>query len=1089
MKLETYRRTRRPWHPGMTSLLSLATAIWASPAAATVPEFVVPVRWCGVREAPTMTDPDLSRAASERKQDAQAASNHAGDGRVLDTTSVLKYRSGNPGIYDSYTRGNTAIAFRASIPHFTQERGRMSRSFPIIYTSNWDEKSGEDFGLWSTRECRQAWQRGDALYYDHDNKGFVNEGDIKLQYQGKGFPLQKVGDPSSCVPNVGARLKRLVPSVAQPGVRYGFVDLNRNRRYDQWEPIYRYEQAQNEVGGAPRQVREKDILLFPVAHPGPGLPRDFEAKSEEYSYDPRHMFDEKGEALYLVPFESVAEDSEAAKIKYVDLFLEPRDEFSIGFGQIGFSGTYAVSTSDYESIPSDGAQCRADGQEPRGTHQRRPAIGQAFYSRKITNTFGSELDVDIDLKVDKATAACAPHSIVVDDHAWIVESEALERFESALVGHEMAHSLGIPHGDGLNNDSEGGVDDADEDFCSNVAQSPQDKAPCITSLDDEISVHDGEIPKGPFKRVTCFVSKPEGAGPSEFSSNLMQYCWNFTQDEKYKKTRDGKDENFQGHLSFHAKQFDAMTRYISMCGFGVDYGYANQPQALSDALTADDSRAVYRMDDWGDHWPGLKWLDIGEFGYDLVQEPGAKGQTVKFGVTFDQNRSKENEAFAVLFGVNADGKKSTGAPFAEVKMEPRASQDFEGADLFILVEVNPERALAVKFWQRFGAGFEQIGLKGVEGKFEPVEVPSGIQHGPDGASISGHQLELVFRDGLLPVPLENAVSLGVFALSKEGQVGDVALSRGMRHVRPPQVLSPNKEAVDPSCRVESVQGNPLEQMPRAGRLVVRAEGLSPNLPLEVRANGRLVNDLQDVRSDKGGFATFTLRGEEIPLEFGGKSNMPVVLAVGAGGATAICGFQFFEKVTDLENFECLDGPEFASVDKVPLNGYGDCYYDYACEPGRFEYAVPAGDRCPDGSPPRIVNGETFFNGNPVLEPACLVPVNAFGMPNCFNSVFNLPPGANPEVPGMGLAYNFTVWSSEGEACVAYPMSDYGLDINLDEEVRELCLSDKDGDGIPLVHDQCPDDYGYNYLDYLGTNPFGDEATLVGVQGCPVGSAL
>lgn len=539
--------------------------------AASVPEYVIPVRWCGVLEAPTMMDPDLSRPLRFRRASGGDPSSASGDpgvgdlgwqdsrGPVLSPDAVMKHRSGNPDIYEAFTNDGRVIAFQASIPSLHLERGRFAQSFPLISRANWNVHSGWEFGKAMKRECARAWQIGDELYYDADNNGVVGEGDYSLRpgrrlLDGPKLLKPRRGDKGElCLADVGASLEPLRPSQVSPGVMYGFIDENGDGEYSKWEPIYRYFDGSGSSDRLHR-IDEGDILLFPVAGSGPVMPNDVIPGLDARNYMREHL----GMSVLPLP-----EDS---PIKFVDKFRSPPGEFSIGFGALKFNGIYAISTTDMESTPTRGAKCTEFGVGPVfQDYVGSPSIGQWFPSSGSARNFGERIDFDAFTEPDYR---CPTQTIVVDDHAWMMENPQFEKLEGASIAHELAHALGIPHGDGFDNEvpRNGLIDDDQEDQCTTQSPEPPRRRKCETS--NQLAGGSWSVPASNFDRLTCSVIYRDD-GPAFGEANLMQDCWELGQGPDRKKYLRGPFFNHMATLSFSDLQFLAMAKHAERCGFGV----------------------------------------------------------------------------------------------------------------------------------------------------------------------------------------------------------------------------------------------------------------------------------------------------------------------------------------------------------------------------------------------------------------------------------------------------------------------------------------------------------------------------------------
>lgn len=1053
-------------------------------AQAAVPKYVVPIRWCVLKGAPLETDPDLARPQSETNpgflEDTEdlAAENEsrAMDARIS-PDAALRYRSGNQYVIDSYTRSDGAsIAFQSTTPNSKLTEGRLANSSPILYSSNWNWASGKLFGVKMADECQKAWQGGDAIYMDMDNSNCVSVGDLRLEpgLDSSGVAL-RVED--SCEPNFGAPLERFWDSQKMPGVKYGYVDLNGSKAHEEGEPVYRYKLETEEpadpndpICSTQRCVTREDVLLYPTADPGPVLPRDVVPDSVTDKYLQEYV-DKK---RVIVPLD------ESDKIKYVDLITIPGGEFSIGYGTLEATGIYAVSMDDYEMFESGGAQCSESGAPPKAvTHQASPVHGQVFGDYSQVFDFGLRMLEEADFEILRKEKTCVPQHLVVDDPHWMYSSGQYADFESILVAHELGHALGLPHGDGLDNSGNGSIDDLSEDGCFLPDQTPPGFKVCAPTSGEPRGDGGARV-----KRTTCFVEPPIDR-ESKDQANMMQYCWNFSQDASLRKTRDGGDRNFRGKLVFSDLQYEAMQKYADACGFKVEIGDPESADfAGASGLASNRSRRVSRVDGSRDTLvEESEWLDIGRYGYRLTDRDEDSGQALELRVTFPENLDGAKEAFELWFGVGAGPKlleipkRDDGEPVAPVvRTNENSLELFEGSSVFVRAQIDTRGSVKLEFRRSFDGALVTTELEGVQGFFEAVEIPNGFAPpNYEGSLVYSHSFRLVFPEGSLPEELGKSTSLLIAAINQQGRVADFAYSSGLVHIPPQPPGSPGVGVIptNPTCVVTNLDGSGLEQMPREGRLKIEARGLTPNRPVLLDVNGVRVQDVEPFKKDPAaklgdavktndeGTVVLLVDGDQVPFDANRESGAPAIISVGAGASTAICGFEFFDSAGQLTwncDYEAESGGAPGGEEGNPFY----CEYDDLCELGNFGYVKPSGSTCPDGSLAEAAQRDEPIISGRQGEPLCLVPLSSSGQPNCINVALNMPPGADWSVRGLGLAYNFMLWKEDGRPCTNRSLAKFGLDLNSDL-VRGRCLVDSDSDGIPDPIDWCPTADGFRYF--------------------------
>jgi hypothetical protein len=387
------------------------------------------------------------------------------------------------------------------------------------------------------------------------------------------------------------------------------------------------------------------------------------------------------------------------RVRYVDLIRQPPDTFSIGYPAV--QGVTGVNANDvnFSSIafPVHGVA--------------EPGIGG----------FGAAMD---------------------DASQYLPPGPDFTLFETQLVGHEFGHAFSLQHGDGIDDDMDGQLDDADD-------------------------------PAAPFP----------GAGPGTLcdSNNVMSYCWRDT------GTAGNPTMNFigiDGATSgiFTAAQSDKIRNYV----------LANMPDRVVDPVTA--PLVAARVDTIGEIPSPSEHLDIAEFAAAI----DASRSNSVLSLTTRRPFPSASTAVDFHFLVDLDGNRETGVPASAAAVP----SDFAGAEFVASVRVRGQRVESVvaRRYDSQKREFESLDPNRIKAIVETLEAipdfPLDLRntHSP-GELLRFPAAELVrviVPAGLLALPTATAFRVEYLAVDVASGLVDRAQSPGMRFELP----------VFPQCRTE-----------------------------------------------------------------------------------------------------------------------------------------------------------------------------------------------------------------------------------------------------------------------------------------------
>lgn len=938
----------------------------------------MPVRWCGMARANSVKNPGILGLDS--------------------ADELLNWRSEQAA--KRFLNGTDwQINLRSALPTYAEYRN--ADTFPLLYLDSRAceariKADGEPFNLdrleecdrvvlsikrWTLeRECRDAWEQGDALFFDVDNDRQLSERDVALSRSES--DLQKCRESilhDECKKTYMASSEyQKIPLVSlfekERGV-YGYLDClgseNSLGKYDPGEPIYRDQDGDGVISAG-------DILISPVPASG--------AKSQANRYTDKPQTDcerdlRKNAAdakRTFVPrlnfLDEDRDDDPFERVRFLDRIPLPHRTFSIGFAQRHFWGVYAISTQDVESNGGS------------------------------TDTLGFMLQRG----GDKVTN-CRPGTVLLDDPTlFLPEFPDVEKW---VVAHEFAHAIGLPHGDGIDQNDDKTIDDADEENGCRVCDPPSSEDNCIWVNDPDCGVE---------------LTKCE-------RENVMQYCWKTdTEGEKPSYTWVGRPVAEEGEVVIGPLQADRMFARVACCRGPFETGADKECLEQQERFEFSDHPGELEEERW--------WRDIQEAGFSQgnrriaaawseLEEPSGPVAKTEFFTTFRRPPGNKNPGIELLIALDSDVRDDTGIPLSQ--LGGAWSKDlFRNVDLVIRATFEKEGAGTLRV-QRFGeAGEEPVELEipGATALLTP------LRHDPrfsDGATYEdppfGDMVEIVFEQGTFPFHLSDRTSMVVSSRGLEDEEWSDRLEA--EAARDTEALKDEF----PPCRFLSLEdpsgtgGQVLEALPRGTSVLVEAEGLLPHKLVDVEINGG--SPIPGKRTNSLGLARFMIEVDHVRAMGNGRGDR-VQIEVSTGGYIAIC--------------------EAPVIDKEPITTPQSCGLDWSCaQPGRckkgnFKYVPSCSDKpCIDGSPK--------FNG------ACPVPLAGDGTANCINSADNVYRLAAPGV--TGLVYNRDPRHADGSMCCPYFHNVPGPPLCSSKYLQELCLADQDVDGIPDVHDPCPSDVG------------------------------
>ena len=420
------------------------------------------------------------------------------------------------------------------------------------------------------------------------------------------------------------------------------------------------------------------------------------------------------------------------QVKYLDLIRQPINTFNIGYPAV--QGITAVSANDVEFTSID-----------------FPVHGVA------------------------ATGIAGLGTVMDDPSQYLPPGPNFTLFETQLVGHEFGHAFGLRHGDGIDDDNNGVLDDSDD-------------------------------PTAPVP----------GAGPGKLcdSNNVMSYCW------LDNGTSGNPDLVFIGvgaptSGSFTTAQADVMR----------DFVLTNVSDRVVDPVTP--PLVSSRVDSIGEIKPPFEHLDIAEFS---VSVDAARVNTIFALQTrrpFPRNTERRVEFY---FLIDMDGNRTTGAS-SDLLKKIEIPSDFAGAEYVSIMRLLGLKVDSVTI-RRFDpetGDLVQLPSEQIRATRETLKVIPDFPFGrrtidPDGVDRGGLQefptqelIRIVVPTHLLEIPADASIRVEFVSHDIKGGAIDRARSSGMDFRLP----------VFPECRTAP------EAVHQGDATMVHASGLLPNRPVHL----------------------------------------------------------------------------------------------------------------------------------------------------------------------------------------------------------------------------------------------------------------
>lgn len=414
-----------------------------------------------------------------------------------------------------------------------------------------------------------------------------------------------------------------------------------------------------------------------------------------------------------------------SQVKYLDLIRQPAATYNIGYPAV--QGVTSVSANDIEFT------------------------GIAFPVHGVAASGLSGLGVTMD-----------------DPSQYLPPGPDFTLFETQLVAHEFGHSFGLNHGDGIDDDMNGILDDADD-------------------------------PTAPVP----------GAGPGTLcnSNNVMSYCW--------------LDNGSSGNpdLEFIGPGVPAISELTDAQADVIrDFVLTEVSDRVVDPVLPPMIAA--RVDTLADVDEAFGHIDIADFS---VQVPTSRMHTL-FSLATRRPLPSRSTHTEYQFLLNIDANKTTGGTPLSIQ-DPSIKTDFTGVEYIATAEFQGREPIDVKFFRYVPQNnlFERVRLDKIQAEMVAVtmtpDFPMSRHIDPDGGQITpladvpfSETITISVPLEVLAMPTDNNFQVEYIARDIDGNQTDHARSLGMNFDLP----------VFPDCHTEPGSIHQGESVD------VLATGLLPN---------------------------------------------------------------------------------------------------------------------------------------------------------------------------------------------------------------------------------------------------------------------